>query len=195
MADVLHSARQRILATATDLFSREGYRAVGTDTIIERSGVAKMTLYRHFSSKNELINAYIEETIQQFWTWFEQAIRSHPDSPRAQLVAIFEKLTSFVADPNFYGCSCIQAAIEFPEPEHPSHQLVLQFKQAVHTRFREIGAQAGAQQPDLLADQLLLLMNGTLMQGRMRGSPYSAQAVVQAVRVLVDAQVEARAER
>lgn len=83
MAASPHSPRQRILATATDLFSRKGYRAVGTDTIIERSGVAKMTLYRHFSSKNELINAYIERTIQQFWAWFEQAINEHPDSPCA----------------------------------------------------------------------------------------------------------------
>ncbi len=195
MADSLHSARQRILATATDLFSREGYRAVGTDTIIEHSGVAKMTLYRHFSSKNELINAFIEQTIQRFWTWFEQAISEHPDSPRAQLVAIFETLASLVADPDFHGCSCLQAAVEFPELEHPSHQLALQFKQTVHAHFREIAAQAGAQQPDLLAGQLLLLMNGTLMQGRMRSSPYSAHAVVQAARALVDAQVEARAER
>lgn len=189
MADGPHSARQRILATATDLFSREGYRAVGTDTIIERSGVAKMTLYRHFSSKNELINAFIEETIQQFWAWFERAIGEHPDSPRAQLVAIFETLASIVANPDFHGCSCLQAVVEFPELEHSSHQLALQFKQTVHTRFREIGTQAGAQQPDLLADQLLLLMNGTLMQGRMRGSPYSAHAVVQAAKALVDAQV------
>jgi AcrR family transcriptional regulator len=188
MAASSHSARQRILTTATDLFSREGYRAVGTDTIIERSGVAKMTLYRHFSSKNDLINAYIEQTIQQFWAWFEQAISEHPDSPRAQLVAIFEALASLVADPDFYGCSCLQAAVEFPELEHPSHQVALQFKQIVHARFREIGAQAGAQQPGLLADQLLLLMNGTLMQGRMRGSTYSAHAVVQAARALVDAQ-------
>jgi len=183
-----HSARQRILATATDLFSREGYRAVGTDTIIECSGVAKMTLYRHFSSKNELINAFIEQTIQQFWTWFEQAISEHPDSPREQLVAIFETLASLVADPDFQGCSCLQAVVEFPELEHPSHQIALQFKQNVHARFREIAAQAGVQEPDLLADQLLFLMNGTLMQGRMRISPYSARAVVQAARTLVDAQ-------
>ncbi|GHO51351.1 TetR/AcrR family transcriptional regulator [Ktedonospora formicarum] len=189
MADVSHSARQRILATATDLFSREGYRAVGTDTIIERAGIAKMTLYRHFSSKNELINAFIEETIQQFWVWFERAISEHPDSPRAQLVAIFETLASIVADPDFHGCSCLQAAVEFPELEHPSHQLALQFKQRVHTRFREIGTQAGAQQPDLLADQLLLLMNGALMQGRMRVASFSAQAVVQAARALIEAQV------
>src|SRR5947208_3112827 len=109
MAPSTHSARERLLATATDLFSREGYRAVGTDTIIERSGVAKMTLYRHFSTKNELICAYIEQTIEDFWTWFEQVISEHPGSPRAQLVSIFEMLATLVADPTFCGCSCLQA--------------------------------------------------------------------------------------
>ncbi|MBV9231378.1 MAG: TetR/AcrR family transcriptional regulator [Chloroflexi bacterium] len=193
MADSTHSARQRILDTAADLFFREGYRAVGIDTIIERSGVAKMTLYRHFSSKNELINAFIEQTIEQFWAWFEQATCKYPDSPRAQLVAIFETLASIVVDPAFYGCSCLNAVVEFPELEHPVHQVALQFKQDLRDRFRDLGVQAGAQQPDILADQLLLLMNGALMQGRMRSPTFSAHAVVQAAIALIDAQLEAQA--
>lgn len=89
----------------------------------------------------------------------------------------------------------VLAAVEFPELEHPSHQVALQFKQIVHARFREIGAQAGAQQPDLLADQILLLMNGTLMQGRVRGSTYTAHAVVQAARVLVGVLTVGREEQ
>jgi AcrR family transcriptional regulator len=153
-----------------------------------------MTLYRHFSSKNDLISAYIEQTIEQFWAWFEQATSQHPGSPRAQLVAIFETLASMVADPAFYGCSCLQAAVEFPQLEHPAHQVALQFKQAVRARFRDLAVQAGARRPDMLADQLLLLMNGTLMQGRMQDPTYSAHPVEQAAIALVDAQLEAQAE-
>src|SRR5690348_3868286 len=115
MAASIRSVRQRILATATDLFSREGYRAVGTDTIIERSGVAKMSLYRHFSTKNDLISAYIEQTIENFWTSFAQILSEHPGSPREQLVAIFEMIAREVADPAFSGCACLQAAAEFPQ--------------------------------------------------------------------------------
>jgi AcrR family transcriptional regulator len=192
MTDSTRSARQRILATAADLFFREGYRAVGIDTIIECSGVAKMTLYRHFSSKNDLINAFIEHTIEQFWAWVEQAISQYPGSPRAQLVAIFEALVSIVADPAFYGCSCLHAAVEFPQLEHPAHQMALQFKQAVRARFRDLAVQAGARLPDMLADQLLLLMNGTLMQGRMQDPTYSAHSVVQAAVALIDAQLGAQ---
>ncbi len=194
MATSTHSARQRILDTAADLFSREGYRAVGTDTIIERSDVAKMTLYRHFSTKNELISTYIEQTIEDFWAWFEQVISEHPGSPRTQLVAIFETLASKVADPAFCGCSCLQAAVEFPQFDHPAHQVALQHKQDVRTHFRDLSAQAGARQPDVLADQLLLLMNGALIQGRMGGPTDLASPVVQAAIALVDAQLEAQAE-
>jgi len=168
---------------------REGYRAIGVDTIIGQSEVAKMTLYRHFPSKNDLIQAFIENTIEQFWSLFKLATGEHPDDPRAQLVAIFESLASMVADPAFHGCACLNAAVEFPQPDHPAHELALQHKQDVRNCFRDLSAQMGAQQPELLADQLLLLMNGMLMQGRLRSPTYSAYAVVQAVIALIDAQL------
>jgi hypothetical protein len=107
-------------------------------------------------------------------------------------VAIFEALVSIVADPAFYGCSCLHAAVEFPQLEHPAHQMALQFKQAVRARFRDLAVQAGARLPDMLADQLLLLMNGTLMQGRMQDPTYSAHSVVQAAVALIDAQLGAQ---
>ncbi|GHO99067.1 TetR family transcriptional regulator [Reticulibacter mediterranei] len=184
-----HSARERILATATDLFSREGYRAVGTDTIIERSGVAKMTLYRHFAAKNELICAYIEQTIEKFWASVEQVVNEHPDSPREQLVKIFEMQAADVADPTFCGCSCLHAAVEFPEPDHPAHKLAYQHKQDVRARFCDLARQAGARQPEVLADQLLMLMNGLLMQGRMQGPTDMSLPVVQAAKALIDVQL------
>jgi AcrR family transcriptional regulator len=184
-----HSARERILATATDLFSREGYRAVGTDTIIERSGVAKMTLYRHFAGKNDLICAYIEQTIEKFWASVEQVVRKYPDAPAEQLVKIFEMLAVDVADPTFCGCSCLHAAVEFPEPDHPAHHLASLHKQDVRERFRDLAQQAGARQPEILADQLLMLMNGLLMQGRMQGPTDMSLPVVQAAKALIDVQL------
>jgi len=186
---VNHSARERILATATDLFSREGYRAVGTDTIIERSGVAKMTLYRHFAGKNDLICAYIEQTIESFWATVDQIVSKHSDAPREQLVEMFEMLAADVAEPTFCGCSCLHAAVEFPEPEHPAHHLAQRHKRDVRERFREIAQRAGAQQPEVLADQLLLLMDGLLMQGRMQGPIDLSLPVVQAAKALIDVQL------
>jgi AcrR family transcriptional regulator len=190
MSDSPNSARQRILNTAADLFFREGYRAVGIDTIIERSGVAKMTLYRHFPSKNELINAYLQKTNEEFWTWVEQAIGEHPDAPREQLVAIFETLASMMADPAYCGCAFQHAAIEFPHLEHPAHQAAIQQRQGVRDRLRDLAEQAGARQPELLADQLLLLMDGMLMYAQMRGPGDLISPVVQAAIALIDTQLE-----
>lgn len=190
IATSTHSARKRILDTAADLFSQQGYRAVGTDTIIEQAGVAKMTLYRHFPGKNVLICAYIEQTIENFWAWFDHVIAQHPDSPREQLIAIFEGLATTVAEPTFSGCSCLSAAIEFPQLDHPAHRLALQHKQEVQARFQDLSARAGAQQPVMLATQLLLLMNGLLMQGRMEGPADFILSMTQATRALIDAQLD-----
>lgn len=191
MADSTRSARQRILATAADLFFREGYHAVGIDTIIERSGVAKMTLYRHFSSKNALIIAYLEQTNNDFWCWVEQAINEHPADPREQLVAIFEKLADLLTDPATCACAFQQATIEFPHIEHPIHQVAIQQREAIRACFCTLTAQAGAPQPDLLAEQLLLLLEGALMQGRLRGPTDLALPLLQSVNALIDAQLSA----
>lgn len=186
-----HSARQQILDTAADLFIREGYRAVGIDTIIERSGVAKMTLYRHFPSKNALIVAYLERANTQFWAWFEQATSQYPDSPREQLVAVFEALEKQVTNPLCYGCPFLHVATEFPEEGHPGHQVAQQHKQAVHARFRDLAAQAGASLPEVLADQLLLLMDGAYLQARMFGPTNPATHVAQAAVMILDAHLGA----
>ncbi len=191
MTHVSHSTRQQVLDTAADLFFREGYRAIGIDTIVERSGMAKMTLYRHFPSKNALIVAYLERTSEQFWVWFVQATSQHPGSPRAQLVAVFEALEKLVATPICYGCPFLHVATEFPDEGHPGHQVARQHKLAVRARFQDLAAQAGARQPEVLADQLLLLMDGAYLQARMFGPANPASHVAQAARILIDAQVDA----
>lgn len=188
MTGSTRSTRQQIIETAADLFFREGYRAVGIDTIIERSGVAKMTLYRHFLSKDALIVAYLERTDEQFWAWFEGATSKYPDSPRAQLLAVFEALAALVSKPTCYGCPFLHAATEFPALEHPGHRVALEHKQAVRTRLRELATQAGAYQPDVLADQLLLLMDGAFLQARMFGPTNPTVHVAQAAATLIEAQ-------
>src|SRR6266508_4830585 len=107
----VRSARDRILDTASELFYRDGYQAVGIDTIIARSGVAKMTLYRHFRSKDDLIAAYLEDANQQFWTWFEAALGQ--GNPREQLTALFEGVQQLDASPSCYGCKFQHAAADF----------------------------------------------------------------------------------
>src|SRR3954470_9100662 len=100
-----YSARQQILGTASRLFYEQGFRAVGIDTIIAQSGVAKMSLYRHFPSKEDLIVAYLEQSNAQFWEWFESVVGRYPGAPRQQLYALFEGVAQQAASPACYGCT------------------------------------------------------------------------------------------
>jgi AcrR family transcriptional regulator len=181
------SAREIILQTAADLFFREGFRAVGVDTIIKQADIAKMTLYRHFPSKDDLIVAYLQDANNKFWTWFNASISQTEDQPVSQLIAFFQALEKLVTAPQCYGCPFLNAVVDFPDESHPGHQVALEHKQAVRARFRELAEWAGARAPDTLADQLLLLMDGAFMAVRMFGSNNPAAQVAKAAEILIAA--------
>jgi AcrR family transcriptional regulator len=184
-------ARDLILETAAELFFREGFRAVGVDTIIAHSGVAKMTLYRHFPSKDDLIAAYLKDSNEKFLAWFDESTSQPADQPRAQLIAFFQALEKLVTTPKCHGCPFLNAVVDFPERNHPGHQVALEHKQTVRVRFRELAQQAGAPAPEVLADQLLLLMDGAFMAVRMFGVDNPAAHVATAAEALIAPQISA----
>ncbi|MGE5676405.1 MAG: TetR/AcrR family transcriptional regulator [Mycobacterium leprae] len=179
-------ARERILDTAGLLFYRDGFQAVGVDTIIAESGVAKMTLYRHFPSKDDLIAAYLERANQQFWSWLDSATADVKD-PRAKLIAMFDSVTKVATSPQCLGCSFQGAALEFPVREHPAHRIALAHKETVRERMRTLAQEAGLRDPEALANQLLMLMDGAWIAARMYGPHNPAVDLGLAVRTLVDA--------
>lgn len=183
------SARDRILDTASDLFYRHGYHAVGIDTIIAASGVAKMTLYRHFESKDVLIAAYLERSNAEFMTWLEAAI-ADVDDPRAKLVAAFDATAELATSARCLGCTFQGAAAEFPEMDHPGHRVALDHKRSVLDRFAGLARDAGLRDPDRLAEQLLLLMDGAWVAARMFGPVNHAASAAAAARVLIEAHAE-----
>ncbi len=189
MAETTQSAREQLLDTAARLFYQHGYRAIGVDTIVAESGVGKMTLYRHFPSKDDLIVAYLKDSNEKFWAWFNEATQS-AGQPREQLVAFFRALEKLAKKPTCYGCPFLNVAAEFPERDYPGHQVALEHKQAVRARFRELAKQAGARSPEVLADQLFLLMDGAFMAARMFGTSNPATRVAQAAQTLIEAQVD-----
>src|SRR5580700_7175869 len=103
----VRSARQRILDVAIPLFYHEGIRAVGIDTIIARSGVAKMSLYRNFPSKDDLVVAFLEYRDGLYWAWWDHVMAKHPDDPRRQVDDLFASLARRVTDKNYRGCPFI----------------------------------------------------------------------------------------
>ncbi|MBI2236139.1 MAG: TetR/AcrR family transcriptional regulator [Magnetospirillum sp.] len=180
-------ARDRILAAAEELFYREGIRAVGIDTVIETAGVAKMSLYRAFPSKDDLVAAYLEDLDRRYWLWWDEVTGRHPGDPRAQLLAVFQALAKFTRGANYRGCAFINTAVEFHDPAHPGHAVAEAHKREVRRRLCRLAAAAGAPQPEVLADQLQLLMEGAYSAGNTMGQDSPAAAVVGAAKVLIDA--------
>jgi AcrR family transcriptional regulator len=178
------SARDRILDTASELFYRDGYHAVGIDTIIARSGVAKMTLYRHFPSKDDLIAAYLERANAEFMVWLEDAIGA-VDDPTAKLIAAFRATAKLATSPRCLGCTFQGAASEFPAVDHPGHRVALAHKRAVVERFAGLACDAGLRDPDGVASQLLLLMDGAWVASRMFGPSNHAATVADAAAAVI----------
>lgn len=180
--------KDRLFETAARLFYQQGYRAVGVDTLAAESGIGKMTLYRHYPSKDDLILAYLNYSDEDFWNYFEQSM-SEATAPRDKLLAFFEMLQAYVTSPECYGCPFLNVATEYPEAEDASHQVALNHKRAVRARFKQLAKEAGVKEPEALANALYLLMDGAYMAARMFGSARNSPAatVAEAARQLLEA--------
>lgn len=183
------TARERILETASRLFYQHGYHAVGVDTIVAESGVAKMTLYRHFPSKDDLIAAYLEQANKSFWEWLDTTIAPYADNPKRQLIAIFEATAALANNPICYGCTFQHAAAEFPDQAHIGHQVALSHKVEVLQRLETLAQAAHAQDPASLAAQLLLLMDGAWAAVRIFGIQNHSSHLTQAAMTLIESQL------
>jgi AcrR family transcriptional regulator len=152
--------RDRILAAAGALFYRHGIRAVGVEAIAEAARTNKMTLYRHFASKDELVAEYLRQSAQvadSCWARFAQA---YPGDPAAQLRAWLEEMAAHVASNDERGCPLVNAAVELPEKVHPARRVIEDHKVAQRARLVSLCAAAGLDEPELLADELYLLLEG-----------------------------------
>lgn len=177
--------KDRLFETAARLFYQHGYRAVGVDMIAAESGISKMTLYRHYPSKDDLIIAYLKESDRAFWDHFQQVTRD-AKSAKQELTAFFEGLQAYVTTPACYGCPFLNIASEFPESEYPGHQIALEHKQSVRKHFIQLAGEAGAENAGRLADQLILLMDGAYMSTRMFGHDNPAVHLAEAAQALID---------
>jgi AcrR family transcriptional regulator len=183
------SARERILETAGELFYREGIRAVGIDTIIEQSGVAKMSLYRSFSSKDDLVAAYLELRSERYWKWWDDVTARHPDDPRRQLEDLFVAIAERVRQPKYRGCAFVNAATEFPEEGSRARTVALAHKAEMRKRLLKLCRAIGAHQPKALADQLLMLIDGTYTTAGVLGQRDAVKATARAAQTLIDASI------
>ena len=154
------SPRERILSAASDLFYRHGIRAVGVETIAEEAETNKMTLYRHFSSKDELVAQYLQRLAEKAKSSWDRREADHPRDPTAQLRGWLEDMAAHVANRDERGCPLANAAVELPERDHPARAVIEAFKTAQRERLIQLCAAAELTEPEMLADELFLLLEG-----------------------------------
>jgi AcrR family transcriptional regulator len=181
------SVRDRLLNTAADLFYREGIRAVGVDLVVERTGVAKTSLYRHFPSKDELVAAVLERDDRNYWAYWDRIADRFAEDPKAELTAHVRWIAQYIGRPEFRGCAFLNAATEFPAADHPARQIALRHKAELRRRLGALTHRLGVNDPATLADQLVLLIDGAYVNGQLRGKRGPVQALPAAAAVLIEA--------
>ena len=160
--------RERIISTARDLFRKHGIRGIGVDAIADVAGTNKMTLYRHFGSKDDLVIACLREVARDaeaVWNGFEA---THPDDPLAQLHA-WVRCGAECALGDGRGCDMVNAAVELAESDHPARCVIEAFKTAQRDRLAKLCRNAGIAKADLLADTLSLLLEGARVSRQSAG--------------------------
>jgi AcrR family transcriptional regulator len=181
------TAAARIRQTAAELFYRAGIRAVGVDEIVTRAGVTKPSLYRAFSSKDELAATYLRDYCDIFWGRFEAAKAAHPGDPRAQILAFLHGAGERAMLDGYRGCGLTNAAVEYPEPGHPARVVSEAHKQQLRATLRDMAAAMGATDPAALGDGLLLLIEGVYVSGQIFGDGGPAASVAENADRLISA--------
>jgi AcrR family transcriptional regulator len=154
--------------------------------LVSRAHATKPSLYRNFDSKDDLITAYLRDFAEAFWQRFDAAIQAHPGAPRAQLRELFRRTTRRAAQARNRGCGLSNAAVEYPQPQHPAHQLVRQTKLEVRRRLRQIAAELGASEAALLGDGLTMLLEGAYVSRQVFGSDGPARSLDRLADKLID---------
>ena len=158
------SARERIDRTAYELFSRHGIRAVGVDTISARSGVAKMTLYRHYPSKDDLALAFLRRR-EELWTrsWLQREVERRARTPAERLLAVFDVFEKWFRRGDFEGCSFIKVLLEHDDRGHPVRKASEAHIETIRAFLRQLAADAGVRDADAFARQLQMVMMGSIV--------------------------------
>lgn len=188
----MKSRRDELVDTALRLFYAQGFHATGIDKVLAEAGVAKMTLYKHFRSKDELILAALHRRDEQFRNWLMGEMERASSDPRERLLAMFDALEDWFEGRafkgmGFSGCVFINAAGEFADPDHPAHRSSCEHKRLIVDYLARLCAEAGARDPQGLAEQLALLKEGAIVTAQVRGMPDAAQTAKAMARGIIDA--------
>jgi AcrR family transcriptional regulator len=178
--------RERLLSAAYDLFCREGVRATGIDRIVAEAGVARMTLYRNFNSKDELVQAVLDRR-EELWTrgWIERELEVRGQTPDEKLLAIFDLFDEWFRREDYEGCLFIGCLLESHDRASAVGAASTAQLAKIHAMLRELTEAAGARDPGALADQWQMLMAGAIV-GATQGTPEAARHARDAAALLLE---------
>jgi AcrR family transcriptional regulator len=175
-----------LIRAATRLFCACGIAATGIDAVLREAGVAKMTLYKIFGSKDRLVEAVLEEEGQRWRDWFLPALAAGDASPREKLDRIFPLMREWFVREEFYGCPFINAVGEHDKNDERLRSLAIAHKSAVLDAIAGLAQQAGAKNPQGLSHQLGLLIDGAIIAAMVTRNPGAADLAADASRALLD---------
>jgi len=189
-------ARDRLFSAAINLFYRNGIRAVSVDAIAAEAGTTKVTFYRVFESKDDLIVQVLQEQSKRFWEWWDAIVAEHPGQPRKQIETLIDRFQSeIIGDAACRGCAVANAAVEIVDEDHPARAVIKQHKLDIAHRLRDLCRQMGAKQPDLLGDALSLLYSGAFSARLAFDNREQMGALSAAASALLDSALGAPAQR
>src|ERR1700694_214942 len=165
------SARGRLLSAATHLFCKNGINATGIDAIISEAGTAKTTLYKLFGSKTNLVHVVLETEGKQWREWFIAAIEAGGGDPPNQLARISSHLKSWFGEERFYGCPFINAVAEHDKDQKQFRNIAMRHKKVVLAHIEKLAGEMGAAEPEVLAHQLALLIDGAIVAAMVTRDP------------------------
>lgn len=179
-------AAERIRESARDLFYRQGIRAVGIDEIVSRAGVTKPSLYRSFTSKDELVADYLRMMGEEGLARFDATMAADPSDPRGCFRTWLLDLLVKANKPDYRGCGTTNAAVEYPDKRHPARKVSSHIKTRFRAKLRDAAAAMGARKPDELGDALMLLLEGVYSSGQLFGEGGPARVVIEAADAVVE---------
>jgi AcrR family transcriptional regulator len=178
--------QQRLLDAAAELFYSRGIKATGIDAIVKLAGTNKMTLYHHFSSKDDLVLAFLRKRDADFTQWFVEQLNNKAEHPKDKILAIFDVIEDWMSTPTFRGCAFINAAAEFPVEGNPVHQLSAEFYDKFAGFIYSLAQECGIVACDRFAVQITLLVEGAIVSEQMKRHAGAAQYAKQVATILID---------
>ncbi|MDA0738974.1 MAG: TetR/AcrR family transcriptional regulator [Nitrospirae bacterium] len=180
------SKREVLIQTALELFGKNGIHATGIDAIVERSGVTKKTLYAHFRSKEELVLAVLRQYDGMARNEFMRRVEGGGKTPQARLLAIFDFAERWFQQSNFYGCLFINTIGEYSDNDTPIRQICKDYKKLVKGYILSLCEQVGTSNPQELAEELALLLEGATVTAQVSQNPKTAKIAKRAAKALIE---------